>query len=207
MNFSFREKIFVAIIAILLIFNFVELNYLLKTSNDNEKIQIESLENNNVNNTVSNDIKPISNNSQEIFVYVTGNVKKPGVYRLKIGDRVYTAIELAGGALTDSDLTKINMAQKLVDEQKIYVPKINEIKDQNNVILDSSVENDNNKIDINTSSKSDFEKLPGIGPTIAQKIIDYREKIGRFKSIEDIKNVSGIGEKKYEAIKDYITCN
>ncbi|MEZ0536146.1 helix-hairpin-helix domain-containing protein [Caldicellulosiruptoraceae bacterium PP1] len=207
MNFSLREKIFIVVIVISLIFNFVELNYIFKTNSDIEKINIESIEDNKMNIDENNENRSLPNQSQKIYVYVTGNVKKPGVYILKNGDRVFTALELAGGTLKDSDLTKINMAQKLVDEQKIYVPKINEKIDENNVIVDNNIENDNGKININTASKSDFEKLPGIGPAIAQKIIDYREKVGRFKSIDDIKNVSGIGEKKYDAIKDYIYCN
>lgn len=146
--------------------------------------------------------------NQDILVYVVGAVKSPGVYTLNEGSRVKDAIEIAGGPLSDADLLVLNLAEKLQDEDKIYIPKQGEVdevtqgKSSQNIGLSSK---DDGKININTADISELEILPGIGPATAQKIIDYRNENGRFKSIEEIKNVSGIGDKKFEQIKDKIT--
>ncbi|TYT22436.1 ComEA family DNA-binding protein [Dictyoglomus thermophilum] len=152
------------------------------------------------------------NNSTEdksnfVIVHVTGEVKNPGVYRLEEGARVVDAVNLAGGPLPSADLDRINLADFLKDGSKIYIPP----KDDN---LDSNSKNQNalkdglekkGKVNINTASKEELESLPGIGPTLAQRIIEYREENGVFTSAEDLLNVKGIGEKKLEKIKDQIT--
>ncbi|WP_245984593.1 helix-hairpin-helix domain-containing protein [Biomaibacter acetigenes] len=147
-----------------------------------------------------------------MVVYVTGAVKNPGVYTLEDGMRVKDAIDLAGGILPEADLLRLNLAKKLHDEDKLYVPKIGEVSSeqpgQESLIVADGTGGissySDGKININTASLSELDTLPGIGPTTAQKIIDYRTQNGPFKSIEDIKNVSGIGEKKFEQIKDKI---
>jgi len=139
----------------------------------------------------------------DIYVHVSGRVRNPGVYSLKTGERVIDAINKAGGALPDADLDALNLAQKLHDEDKIYVPKKGEISNNNHGISS----NNSGKININTASVTELEKLPGIGETLAQRIVEYREKYGRFQKIEDIMKVSRIGPKIFEQIKDMITVN
>ena len=148
----------------------------------------------------------------KIYVHVVGEVKNPGVYEMSLGDRVFHAIEKAGGATEDADLDSINLAEKLKDGEKIIV--YNKEMLNSNVDVSEKAISENQKmyfksqsnlININTASREELETLPGIGEVLAQRIIDYRRTNGYFKSIEEIKEVSGIGEKKFEAIKDLIT--
>ena len=146
-------------------------------------------------------------------------MKIRGIVKLNDGDRVYEAIEKAGGSLEDADLSKINLAYALSDGQKIYIPKEGEIVNEQNTVTEyissdfgnnaliednNTVETGGGKVNINTANQTELETLPGIGPSTAQKIIDYRSKIGKFDSIEDIQNVNGIGDAKFENIKDNI---
>ena len=146
-------------------------------------------------------------------------MKIHGIVKLNDGDRVYEAIEKAGGSLEDADLSKINLAYALSDGQKIYIPKEGEIVNEQNTVTEyissdfgnnaliednNTVETGGGKVNINTANQTELETLPGIGPSTAQKIIDYRSKIGKFDSIEDIQNVNGIGDAKFENIKDNI---
>jgi competence protein ComEA len=144
------------------------------------------------------------------MVHISGQVYKPGLVELESGSRVVDAVNKAGGLKEDADLDRINLAKKLADEEKIYVPKVGENTDN---VSDISIaegsdigDNTDGKIDINNATKEELISLPGIGEVIADRIIDYR-KNNRFKTIEDIKNVSGIGSKKYEGIKDLIKVN
>ncbi len=142
-------------------------------------------------------------NNTEIKVDIEGAVESPGVYTFSQGDRVEDAI-LAARPKEDADLSKIevSLASKLIDEQRIIVPtKGGTIQE----VLGSSESSSEGKININAASISELDTLSGIGEVTAQKIIDYRKTNGRFNSIEDIKNVRGIGEKKFEDMKDYIT--
>lgn len=141
--------------------------------------------------------------AKEIKVYVTGFVKSPGVYTMREGDRIDDAIKMAGGALDGADLSDINLAEKLKDEQMIKVPKIGENYASND--KSSSSNATNGKININTATKEELDTLPGIGEVTAQRIIDFREQHGNFQRIEDIMNVSRIGPKLFEQIKDKIT--
>lgn len=138
---------------------------------------------------------------QTIKVHVAGSVNKPGVYELSDGDRVEAAIQSAGGASNDADMSAINLAQRLKDEDMIYVPKIGEAASP---VVPQNAQQKDGKIDINSASIEELDKLPGIGPAKAQKIIDYREQNGPFKAIDDIQQVSGIGPATFENIKDLI---
>ncbi|MCI8832649.1 MAG: hypothetical protein HFJ19_00340 [Clostridia bacterium] len=148
---------------------------------------------------------------------VQSAVEKEGIVRIREGSRIIDAIEAAGGMSDEINLDMINLAYTLKDGQKIYVPKISDAErvfkegeDSNIVIVDKGTEKDSSsstKININTANISQLESISGIGESTANKIIEYREKNGKFKTIEDIKNVSGIGEIKYENIKDYICVN
>ena len=142
---------------------------------------------------------------QDIYIHIIGEVNNSGIVILKEGDRIIDAIDKAGGATEKSDLSKVNLAYKLLDGQKVYIPNVNEevnsINEKENIIIDGFSEIENEKININTATQSQLESLTGIGPSIAAQIIEYREKIGKFKNIEELKNVSGIGENKFEQIK------
>lgn len=139
-----------------------------------------------------------------IMIHISGQVYKPGLIELKAGSRVIDAVELAGGLKAEADLDRINLAKKLEDEEKIYISKIGEEALPLEVVGSSPVGHTvGGKININNCSKEELMTLPGIGEVLAGRIIDYREA-NPFKSIEDIRNVSGIGEKRFEEIKDLI---
>lgn len=151
--------------------------------------------------------------SNIIYVHIAGEVANPGVVIAKEGDRIQDIIEKAGGVTELANLNKVNLAYKVEDGQKINIPNIND-KDEEEYVSDNSGENvlesetvsgKNGKVNINTATQTELETLSGIGPSTASKIIKYREENGKFKSIEDIKNVSGIGDAKYKNIEDSIT--
>ena len=149
--------------------------------------------------------------TKEIAIHITGEVKKTGVIYLKEGARVVDAIEQAGGTTKEADISKINLAYALQDGQKLYIPNKKDNKVANHILeyneqdgyIDTNSKK-NKKININTASREELQSLSGIGASIADKIINYRSENGKFKKIEDIKNVNGIGESKYKNIKDSI---
>ena len=146
---------------------------------------------------------------EEILIHITGSVKKEGVVHLKEGARVIDAIEESGGLLEDANLNKVNLAYPLSDGQKVYIPSINDevteeiISNSGGDIIQGN-ETYQGKVNINTASQTELETLPGIGTSTAYSIIEYRKENGLFSQIEDIKNVSGIGDAKYNQIKDLI---
>ena len=147
----------------------------------------------------------------EVYVDVDGAVVSPGVYRLKDGARVAQAIDAAGGLTPEADVTGLNRASKVADGQKIYVPKVGEqqasIADvgvDGGASASSGVGGATSLVNINTASAAELQTLSGIGPSMAQSIIDERTKNGAFASVDDLMRVSGIGEKKLAKIKDSI---
>ena len=145
---------------------------------------------------------------EKIMVYICGEINNAGVYEINKNMRIIDLIELAGGAKADAYLESINLAEILMDSQKVYIPSKLEAADYNVNNLQngsSSVTGSSRLININFAGAGELELLPGIGPELAQRIIDYRNNTGSFKSKEDLKNVTGIGEKKFEAIKDFIS--
>lgn len=143
--------------------------------------------------------------NEKIMVDIKGAVQYPGVYRLYENDRVIDAIQMAGGYTDEADSNQINHAAKVADEMVIYVPKKGETIQEVATFVGQASQQGNGKININTATEEDFTKLPGIGPSKARAIIEYREQHGKFKTIEDLKNVSGIGEKTFEKLKEAIT--
>lgn len=150
----------------------------------------------------------------KIKVHISGAIEKEGIIELEEGSRINDAIEVAGGLTKEADLTKVNLAYILKDGQKVYIPKISDSKKEekiisddngNGVILDGTESKTNGKVNINTATKDELLTLSGIGTETAEKIIEYRKNNGKFNSIEDLKNVSGIGNLKYENIKDKIS--
>ncbi len=148
--------------------------------------------------------KEISVNEVEyIYVDLKGYVQNPGVYKLEKGSRVFQVINMAGGYIDDADKEAVNLSKKIYDQEVIYIPSINE----EYPLITEVIEDTTNIININLASLSQLESLPGIGPSTAQAIIDYRNEIGEFEQIEDIMNVSGIGESTYSKIEEYISIN
>lgn len=145
-----------------------------------------------------------------ITVYISGEVNNPGIVNLKEGDRLATAVEKVGGTTKNADLNGINMAIKIEDEMHYIIPKIGEkvnedVDNTENLQKESGVSSSNSSlININTATIEELDKLPGVGEATANKIVNHRDEIGEFKSIEEIKNVNGIGDKKFEQIKSLI---
>ena len=140
-----------------------------------------------------------------IVVHITGAVPRPGVYALPQGARVQDGISAAGGFLAEADKTTINLAELLDDGEKLDVPYIEGGSPVITTPVPEVVTSTTELININTASAAELDSLPGIGPTTAQKIIDYRTQNGPFLNAEDIVNVSGIGPGTYERIKNLIT--
>ncbi len=139
-----------------------------------------------------------------IIVHICGEVVNPGVYEIPEGSRVIDLIEKAGGATGAACIDSLNLAREAMDGQKIYVPSIEEAEAG---IFEAPAGEDSGyslTININTASGAQLESLPGIGPVTAEKIIQYRSANGPFARKEDLLDISGIGPKKFEAIKDLI---
>lgn len=141
-----------------------------------------------------------------IYVHVSGCVKSPGVYELAEGSRVADAVEKAGGALEDANLDSVNLARVPQDGEQIHVPSRDAVGQEGGAGGGSKASSAGSAgpININTASVEELTKLDGVGEATAQKIVAERTKNGPFSSVEDIKRVSGIGEKKFEALKDDI---
>lgn len=149
----------------------------------------------------SDDITKDDSNT-DIYVHICGAVINPGVYQVPAGTRVYQALELAGGSSDDAYLSGINLADKLADGQKVYIPS--EGENAEGILSTDSGDVQSVMININTASEAELMTLPGIGQSRAKDIINYRVKNGLFESIDDIMKVSGIKEAAFEKIKDLI---
>ena len=159
------------------------------------------LENNKNTNSFSINDNELVKKEGLIAIYITGEVNNPGVYYIEDGMRLNDIVELCGGFKDTADLSEINLAEKLNDSDKIFIPKI--VSDNYEEINLEEKNDDSGKININTANKTQLKELDGIGDTLADNIIKYRNN-SKFKSIEDILNVDGIGQAKYEKIKEYI---
>jgi competence protein ComEA len=137
-----------------------------------------------------------------IYIQIDGEVLKPGLYMLKRGERVLELLKLAGVG-RKADLNSINLADKLEDGQKIVIEKMFEAS-KNAVLVDGGATVSNvqtSKVNLNTADEKELDSLPGIGPAMAAKILEYRKTKGRFQAIEDLKKVGGISDKKLSALK------
>lgn len=143
--------------------------------------------------------------TKTITVCIKGEVKNPGVYKLASGSIVNDLIKVAGGLTAEANPdSKLNLAKKLRDEDYVYVDKKPDLISNANNNTSSNAGSQNDKIDINSASIEELDKIPGVGPVTAQKIIDYREKKGYFTSIEDLTKIDGIGEKTVDKFRDLI---
>ena len=210
-NLTKKQKIIViaiaGIVAIAIMYFIYNKNQLKEDINIEDEIL--------VNNVITNEN---NTNDDIVIIHITGSVKNPGIVKLKEGSRIEDAIESAGGLTENADITKVNLAYVVEDGTKIKIPSASEedigdediidSKSGDNIIIEENAVPSNNStqnININKATEKEFETLPGIGPSLASKIIEYRNQNGKFGSIEDIKNVNGIGDNKYEKIKDLIT--
>ena len=211
-----KKKIISIALVIALIIGFI-IYMVINNQNDNE-INFEELVTNQNNEENEQAGKDSENNTQEetkkeIVVHITGEVKKEGVVYLEEGSRVVDAIKKAGGETKEADLSQVNLAYVLQDGQKIYIPNKNEkISAYTSENMGENIEQNNTttkkkgaKVNINTAGVEELDQLPGIGPAIAQRIIDYRKEHGECKKVEDVQEVKGIGDAKFSEIKDSIT--
>ncbi|HAP4787575.1 helix-hairpin-helix domain-containing protein [Enterococcus faecalis] len=143
-----------------------------------------------------------------IYVDIKGAVKVPGIYQLKNQQRIWDALALAGGVSEEADTAQVNYAQKVKDQMIIYVPKKGESVAQSLETLQESTpaqQNQEEKINLNTATEAELQTISGIGAKKAQEIIRFRDEQGPFKTVEELKNVPGIGEKTVERLKDMLT--
>ena len=139
-----------------------------------------------------------------IFVDIKGEVKKPGVYQMKVGDRVKDAIDAAGGLTAEADSQKVNLAQRVEDQMVIVVPKVGEEAEAIPAGATSKEEAKEGKVNINTATVEELKTLKGVGEKKAEAIIEYRKKNGSFKTKEDLMKVRGIGKKLFESFEERI---
>ncbi|WP_312889012.1 helix-hairpin-helix domain-containing protein [Desertibacillus haloalkaliphilus] len=143
-----------------------------------------------------------------IVIDIKGAVSSPGVYEMHSGQRVFDVIEQAGGLLTEANEAKINLAAKLQDEMVIYVPEIGEDSEQVEVVTAvAEASDEGNKVRINSATTEELERLPGVGPAKAAAILSFREENGSFTTADELLQVSGIGEKSLEQMKEQIVFN
>lgn len=170
----------------------------------------------------SNDIIKNEDN-KKITIYISGAVANPGVITIEADKRLDDAVQKVGGFTKDADLERINLAMKVEDSQHYIIPEKGDgsqltdskqdLKGDSQLVGSQSSDtmksntngSSNGKININLADQSQLETIPGVGPSTAKKIIDYREKEGKFSEVEDIKNISGIGDKKFENMQEYIS--
>ena len=141
---------------------------------------------------------------RSITVYVTGEVKKPGLVILTEGQRVADAVNAVGGVIETADIDRINMAAFLEDGMQVRVPARIGGADTRSKSAGAG-KNEEGQINLNTATEKELQELPGIGPAMSARIVEYREANGDFQSIEDIKKVRGIGNAKFEKLKDKVT--
>lgn len=147
-------------------------------------------------------VTPLINQVEQskLIINVAGKVKSPGVYQLPPGSRVIDAIEAAGNHLKGVDISDINLARLLVDGEQILVGG-NRLQSSKSVARKITVDN---PLDINRATLAQLDTLPGIGPVTAQRIIDYRNKVGRINTLDELKKISGLGGAKFEEIKSLL---
>lgn len=195
-----KIKLIIAVgIGIIVIIGIIKIVDIYYQKNSTDQISIS--------NFIENEKEDETNNTN-IKVYITGEVKNQGVIELEEGARIADAIEKAGGKTEQANLKNVNLAYQLEDGQKIYIPNINDIETE--VIDDgaSGIVGDTTAaqgiININKADENELQSLNGIGESLASSIVEYRKENGKFETIEDLKNVPGIGESKFENIKAYI---
>lgn len=209
-----KQKIVLIIIISIITLGVAYYTYIMKT-NDEFNVEEQSLE---VEKDTEEENNEVKEEKSKIIIHVSGAVVNEGIVELEEKARVADAIEMAGGITEDAYMKDVNLATILEDGMKIYIPTKEEVEKQRENTNDSvskdtnldiynngsNTRKKNNKVNINTATKEELDTLPGIGESTANKIINYRKENGKFKTIEEIKEVSGIGDSKFEDIKDLI---
>ncbi|PAB60865.1 ComEA family DNA-binding protein [Anaeromicrobium sediminis] len=186
-----KEKIIVGLIIIVALISLW--NSSLVKKNDSYKMSINEIRDN-----VETDNEKNVKKSTQIIIDICGCVKNPGIIELKENSRVADAVQMAGGFRQNVDRVKVNLAKKLVDGEQIYIPSIDDKNEEQSL--------EDRKVNINLATKDELINLNGIGESLAMRIIEYRSNYGNFEKINDIMNVTGIGSKKFNSIKDSICC-
>ena len=203
-NITKKQLLIISIILIIIISLYYIYN---KFNEENKEVLIENI-------LIENKTDNKKSENEFLIVHISGAVNNPGIVKLEVESRIEDAIISAGGLTEDADLTNVNLAYVLEDGMKITIPSMSDVEEEiimensgKNIITESNVEYSSSKISININKATidEFAKLPGIGNSLATRIVKYREENGKFKNIEDIKNVSGIGDNKFEQIKDLIS--
>ena len=147
-----------------------------------------------------------STTENQLCVYICGQVANPGVYYLDEGSRVCDVVECAQGFLEDASPESLNLAREIQDGEQITVPSKEEASGSSNTpsTQQTSASSASSLINVNSASATELEEIPGIGPSLAQRIVTYRTTQGSFKSIDELENVSGIGSKKLESMRAYV---
>lgn len=215
----------IILIAALLIFFFSGTEDTVTVSGENTELTETEKNANGLIDGSDPDTAGITEASGFIYVDIGGEVNSPGVYEVSEGTRLFQVIEKAGGLTENADIDVINRAESVYDGQKILIESYEETEsgsesaDKSKEIKNSGVANsyvnsyyngvstdtDEVQVNINTADSVTLQTIPGIGPSKAERIIEYRSTNGSFKSIDDIKNISGIGNKTFESIKKYLT--
>ena len=157
-------------------------------------------------NTVEEDARP-----KVMYTDIKGSVKEPGIYSFSSEERIYDVLKRAGGLLEEADSDRINFSAKIEDQQVLYIPAVGEEPPEHlNQSASpegkqSTADTEPSKININTASPSELQQIPGIGSVKAQEIIRFREENGSFQKVEDLQEISGIGEKTVEKLKNFVT--
>ena len=212
--FNKNNIVFIIVLCIIILFGI--LIFLINKINDNneefyleniEKILNEEIKNIDVKDNV-NEERNIDSESK-IVIHIIGEINNPGIVYLKENARIIDAINAAGGITEKGDLNQVNLAYILSDGQKVYIPKLGDedIKIVSEEAGKNVINNENDKnvkININIATIEQIQNLPGIGKAMAERIINYRNEHGKFIKIEDLKNVSGIGDAKLKNIEKYI---
>ena len=213
-NLTKKQKIIVLVIAIVVAIGMIYFIYNKNQITDDVNLENDIL----VSENVAKEKSLNTTEENEVIIHITGSVKNPRIVRLKEGSRIEDAIEAAGGLTENADISKVNLAYVVDDGTKIKIPSSQEedIGDEEiidsgsgeNIIIEKNTTSSNKSsqtININKATETELQTLPGIGASLASRIIEYRSQTGKFGSIEEIKNVNGIGDSKFENIKDLIS--
>ena len=213
-NLTKKQKTIVFIIAVVVAIGMIYFIYSKNQVDDNINLENDIL----VSENSTKDSSKETSSDDEVIVHVTGSVKSPGVVKLKEGSRIEDAIEAAGGLTENADISKVNLAFVVEDGTKIRIPSsldedvgdgdvVDSGSGENIVVEENTTSSGKNGqiVNINKATVTELETLPGIGASLAGRIVEYRSQNGKFASVEDIKNVSGIGESKFNSIRDFIS--
>jgi competence protein ComEA len=160
------------------------------TTNQQKPIQITATE--------ASDL--VSIQEATLFVHIVGEVREPGIYQLEVGSRLIDAVFAAGGLTKVADEASVNLARELTDGEQVIIFKIGDTQS-----AQSASQKGMTQLSLNRATQSELEELPGVGPALAQRIIDWRSANGGFKKKEDLLNISGIGDKLFAGLKDSVS--